>query len=275
MKIPELVKVGGYQETGNMLFGYLTEQAEKYFQKEEREKSKIKSLKDWEKRKKYLLLLLQKMIGPFPKKTPLNPVITGKLKRDDYTIEKTIFESRPLFYVTANLYVPEKINCPLPAILVPCGHSQNGKAYPSYQKVSIGLVKQGYIVLIYDPLGQGERLQYFNPNKPDYEFWGTREHSYEGNQCYLTGTNLAQYMIWDSIRAIDYLYSRPEVDKERIGCIGQSGGGTNTAYLCAMEERIKVAIPCCYITERKLYLKTGNPHDAEQNFSGTYKFAVT
>jgi len=274
MKVPESTNVGGYQETGNMLFGYLTKEAEKYFQKEEKEKSKIKSLKDWKKRKEYLLLLVQKMVGSFPEKPPLNPVITGKLKRDGYIIEKIIFETRPLFYVTGNLYLPEKINSSLPAILVPCGHSQNGKAYSSYQKISIGLVKQGYIVLIYDPLGQGERLQYFNPNKPNYGFWGTREHSYEGNQCYLTGANLAQYMIWDSIRAIDYLYSRPEVDKEKIGCIGQSGGGTNTAYLCAMEERIKVAIPCCYITERGIYLKTGNPHDAEQNFSGAIRYGL-
>ena len=150
MQIPELTKIGVYQETGNMLFGYLLKEAEIFFEKEEKEKEKIKSLSEWKKRKNLLLSLFNKMIGPLPERSPLRPRITGRLKRNGYCVEKVIFESRPKFYVTANLYLPEKFEPPFPAVLVPCGHSQNGKACPDYQKVCIGLVKLGYAVFIYD-----------------------------------------------------------------------------------------------------------------------------
>lgn len=269
-----MARINGYQETGNMVFGHILRQADRYFREEERVKSGITSLAKWKKRKNFLLSKLREMIGPFPERTPLNVRITGRVERAGYTIEKIIFESRPCFHVTANLYLPDNIRAPLPAVLFPCGHSINGKAYAPYQKACISLVKQGFVVLTYDPIGQGERLQYFDPKKPAYGFWGTMEHGYEGNQCYLTGTNLAVHMIWDSVRAIDYLVSRPEVDSERIGCAGTSGGGTMTAYLCALEERITAAAPCCYITQRKIYLQTGNPHDAEQNLSGAIRYGL-
>ena len=105
---------------------------------------------------------IQRCFGPWPEKTPLNPRVTGIVERDEYTIENIIFESRPGFLVTANLYVPKGRPFPLPGVVGTCGHSSNGKAVEPYQSFAQGLARLGYVVLIYDPIGQGERLQYPN-----------------------------------------------------------------------------------------------------------------
>ena len=114
--------------------------------------------------------------GPFPKKTPLNPRVTGKVERDAYTIEKVIFESRPDFLVTANLYVPKGKPFPLPGVVGSCGHSANGKAAEAYQSFAQGLARMGYVVLIFDPIGQGERLQYGHVEKEHRPGVGVGEH---------------------------------------------------------------------------------------------------
>src|SRR5204862_4234843 len=98
--------------------------------------------------------------GPFPPRTPLNPRVTGKVERAAYTIEKVLFESRPGFLVTANLYVPKGKAFPLPGVVGACGHSVTGKGEAAYQSFAQGLARMGYVVLIFDPIGQGERLQY-------------------------------------------------------------------------------------------------------------------
>src|SRR5690606_35607775 len=116
---------------------------------------------------------IQQSLGPWPEKTPLNAKVTGKVERDDYTIENVIFESRPGLLVTANLYIPKKRKFPLPAVLGTCGHSNNGKAEPAYQSFCQGLAKKGYVVLIFDPLGQGERLQYINADLKSIRRVGT------------------------------------------------------------------------------------------------------
>ena len=193
------------------------------------------------------------MLGPFPAKTPLHPRITGSLERKGYRVENVLFESRPDNYVTANLYLPtESGEGPFPAILGSCGHSNNGKASTVYQRVFAGLAKLGFVVLVYDPPGQGERFLYFDPQLGEsvlHPEWPTTvEHTMAGIQCLLTGSNAANYFVWDGIRGIDYLLSRPEVDPDRIGATGNSGGGTLTAYIAAVDERVKVAVPSCYIT---------------------------
>ena len=128
------------------------------------------------------------------------------------------------------------------------------------------------MVLTTDPIGQGERMQYYNPKtkKTDVE-WGVIEHSYAGAQNIIEGSCIARYFIWDGIRGIDYLISRPEVDKDRIGITGNSGGGTQTSYLMMTDERIKCAVPCTYLTNRYEYMKTMQSHDAEQNIFGAVK----
>lgn len=203
-------------------------------------------------------------IGGLPPRTPLNPQVTGRLDYAEYSIEKIIFESLPNFYVTANLYLP-KSKGPHPSVLLPCGHSSNGKAAEPYQKASILLARNGFAVLCWDPIGQGERLQLINqPDAPK----GTSEHMSEGVAPILLGRSLATYMIWDGMRAIDFLQSRPEVDPDRIGCTGISGGGNLTAMLMALDTRIDAAAPGCFITTTRIKNEKPGPGDAEQNIFG-------
>ncbi len=156
---------------------------------------------------------------------------------------------------------------PFPGVLVPCGHSDNGKAAEAYQRACILLAKNGMAVLCYDPIGQGERFQLLDAQgKPVIR--GTTEHTMAGIGALLVGRQAASYRIWDGIRGLDYLASRPEVDPERLGCTGNSGGGTMTAYLMALDDRIAVAAPSCYITSLERLFATIGPQDAEQNITG-------
>lgn len=205
-------------------------------------------------------------IGGLPEKTPLNPKVTGTLKRAGYRIEKVIFESRPSFYVTANLYVPESGQGPFPGILFPLGHESGGKSNTDWQHLAITFARNGFVVLTWDPMGQGERIQLYDADWGGSKvFASTTEHTIAGAQCLLLGHSFARHRIHDGLRALDYLTSRSEVDPSRIGCTGNSGGGTMTAYLSAIDERIKVAAPSCYITSWKSLLETIGPQDAEQN----------
>ncbi|HEU5314789.1 MAG TPA: acetylxylan esterase, partial [Chloroflexota bacterium] len=225
----------------------------------------------WPKERQRLVQAYQRMLGAFPERTPLNARVTGRLERDRYAIEKLLFESQPGMRVTANVYVPHGIprGERRPAVLVPCGHSETGKAAETYQRVCIGLASKGYVVLIYDPIGQGERQTYWNAATGRSDLGGnTTQHSYVGNQCFLLGINLAQYMVWDSIRAVDYLVSRADVDPERIGMAGNSGGGTNTAQTVPLDPRIKAAAVCCYITTLCWRRRAWSTGDAEQNLAG-------
>jgi cephalosporin-C deacetylase-like acetyl esterase len=132
--------------------------------------------------------------------------------------------------------------------------------------VILNLVEKGFIVLAFDPLGQGERLQYPDAETGKSKMGGsTKEHSYAGIQTLLTGTSLTDYFIWDGIRVLDYLETRKEVDMKRIGMTGRSGGGTQTAQIAACDERIYAAAPECYITSFKRLLQSIGPQDAEQN----------
>jgi dienelactone hydrolase len=191
-----------------------------------------------------------KSLGGLPPSKGAPPAkMLGTIEADDYLIEKLVFESAPGYFVSALLYKPRKITGRLPGVISPCGHSGVGKAASTYQMLHINLVKRGYVVLTYDPVGQGERSQFWDAQKKKSRFNLTcGEHAVLGNPLYLLGTNLARYRIADGIRAIDYLVSRPEVDAERIGCVGNSGGGTLTAYISALDARVKAAAIGCYIT---------------------------
>ncbi len=207
---------------------------------------------------------IHRVLGPWPEKTPLNARTTAKVERDDYTIENVIFESRPDFLVTANLYLPKGRKKSFPGVLGMCGHSANGKAAAAYQSFSQGLAKKGYAVLIVDPVGQGERLQYVDENLQPMVGVGTGEHNYMGNQLLLTGGSLSNWMVWDGIRALDYLLSRPEIDPRHIGVTGISGGGTQTSLLCGVDPRITMAAPGCYTTTWKRNLENEEAADSEQ-----------
>ena len=212
-------------------------------------------------------------VGPFPDRSPLNAKTVGTIACDGYRIEKVLYESRPDHHVTASLYVPKEGKRPMPGVLVPCGHSRNGKASDAYQSISALLARYGFVVLCYDPIGQGERCQLLD-EKGKPKVWGTTEHTLTDIGARLTGASAATYRTWDGIRSIDYLISRPEVDAERIGCTGNSGGGTMTSYLMATDDRILAAAPSCYITSLRRLFHTIGPQDGEQNITAQVALGI-
>ncbi|MHC4401059.1 MAG: alpha/beta hydrolase family protein [Planctomycetota bacterium] len=211
-------------------------------------------------------------LGGFPERTPLNPQVVAKLDRDGYRVEKVIYQSQPRHYVTATLYLPEA-EPPYPGVLVPCGHSNNGKGSEVYQLASILLARNGIAALCYDPIDQGERFQLLDENgKP--KAGGTTAHCLVGVGSTLLGRNTATFRVWDGMRSIDYLAGRPEVDPKRIGCTGNSGGGTLTSYLMALDDRIACAAPSCYLTTLRRLCETIGPQDAEQNIHAQIAFGM-
>jgi Acetyl xylan esterase (AXE1) len=212
------------------------------------------------------------MIGGLPtEKTDLHAAITGRISVSGFHIEKLIYQSLPGLYVTALLYVPDNGEKVHPAVLVAAGHSVNGKIH--YQELCQRLVQRGYLVISWDPVGQGERSQFWDEKtKKSHYNLICAEHAVMGNLAYLAGANLARWEVWDGMRAVDYLLTRPDVDSQRINLTGTSGGGFQAALLGALDERIKVIIPSCYITA--LPMRVGNrifvdpDSDPEQDLFG-------
>lgn len=220
-------------------------------------------------RKQLLRAKFLEGIGGLPERTPLNAKVVGVIEHDGYKIEKIIFESQPRFYVTANLYLPKRGNPPYPAILFPLGHEPGAKAYPVWQQLLVTFAQRGYVALAWDTIGQGERVQMFDSAvEGSILRSSTLEHTQQGIQCLLAGDALARYTVWDGIRALDYLLSRPEVDPKRVGVTGNSGGGTHSAYLAALDDRLQVAAPSCFLTTWGRLLETIGPQDAEQCIPG-------
>ena len=227
-------------------------------------------------------------IGGLPERTPLNPQITGVLQGKGYRIEKIVLETRPAFHLTGNLYLPDTA-APWPAVLVPCGHSHDGKAVGQYQLICMLLARHGMAALCYDPIGQGERYQMLDLEKernvfddaphvkvphPNVRLMCTTEHTMTGISSALIGANVAQFRIWDGMRVIDYLQSRNDIIADKIGCTGNSGGGTETAYLMALDDRILAAAPGCYLTTFRKLIETKGPQDGEQNIFGQIAFGM-
>jgi len=228
-------------------------------------RAKLKTKADAEAYIRTVREKIAKCFGTFPEKTPLNAKVTGKLERDTYTVEKVIFESRPGFHATANLYIPNAAkDKKLPGVVGSCGHSLTGKAEPAYQSFGQGLAHMGYVVLIFDPIGQGERLQYAHVEKEHRPGIGVGEHLLAGNQQFLVGEFFGSWRAWDGIRALDYLLSRPEVDPNHVGITGNSGGGTMTTWLCGLDTRWTMAAPGCFVTTFRRNMENELPADTEQ-----------
>ncbi len=258
----------GITDLDNALYHHYSSEAFKLIDKREKEIAQLTTKVDWEKRQQKVKKILQKIVGPFPKKTPLNPHITGVIQKKDYRVEKIIFESQQNFYVTSLMFVPNKLKGKTAAILFPIGHNHRAFRAHHYQKACINFVKKGFIVFTWDPIGQGERIEYLTADSSKPILNGsTMEHSYPGMQCLLNGSSFPKYEIWDGIRAIDYLHTRPEVDTKRLGITGISGGGTLTAYIAALDERIYAAAPECWVTNYRRLFQSWAPQDAEQNLS--------
>ncbi len=248
----------------HMVQEYFVDQVRAIEVEADRHRDALSSREDAEAYVRQVQAKIQRSFGPWPQKTPLKPRITGVVERDQYRIENVIFESRPNFLVTANLYIPKGRDFPLPGVVGTCGHSSNGKAAEFYQGFAQGLARQGYVVLIYDPLGQGERLQYPNDELKSEIGVGVREHLYAGNQQFLVREFIGSWRAWDGIRALDYLLTRKEVDPKQVGVTGNSGGGTMTTWLCGVERRWTMAAPSCFVTTFRRNLENELPADTEQ-----------
>lgn len=212
-------------------------------------------------------------LGGFPKeRCPLNARTVATVQRDGYKVEKVLFETWPGVHVTANLFLPSdpKYRPPYPAVLLPCGHTGNGKGADMYQRGCVLAAKAGMACLIYDPYCQGERSQRTDVNRIE----SCSGHNRFGSLASLLGFSAARYRIWDGMRALDYLESRPEVDRTRLGCMGQSGGGTMTSLFTAIEPRLTATCPACYISTYRASAANIGPGDAEQNHFAQFPMGI-
>ncbi len=260
-------------EPRKMLYRFLQAEAQKHFDARKALVAALHTPEQIQRRQGQLKAKFLEAIGPLPPRTPLNAKVVGVVRGSGFRVEKVVYESRPEHQVTANFYIPDGKG-PFPGILLPCGHSDNGKAAEAYQRAGILLAQNGMAVLCYDPIGQGERLQLLSDQgKPGIK-GSTGEHTQIGIGALLVGQSCAGYRIWDGIRSIDYLVSRPEIDPHKIGCTGNSGGGTMTAYLMALDDRIATAVPSCYITSLERLIATIGPQDAEQNITGQIAYGM-
>jgi dienelactone hydrolase len=203
------------------------------------------------------------ILGEMPTKTPINPITRGVIDQNGYRIEKIIFESVPGSRVTAHLYVPNGKG-PFPAVVVLCGHELLGKSAAHNQLTAHILALNGFVAMVVDPISQGERVQYVDNRGRMLTRGATTEHTLLHAGSILVGNSLATLSLWDNIRAIDYLETRQEVDKGRIGCIGTSGGGNQAAYLSAYDQRIKIVVVSSFLTSRERYFETAGPQDGCQ-----------
>ena len=256
-----------------MLYQALERQAHERLEARRREVAALKTPEDLRARNARLRARFFEALGELPERTPLNARVIGVDRRDGYRVERVIYESRPVHHVTANLYLPDG-DPPFPAVLMPCGHDDNGKASASYQRACILLARNGIAALCYDPIGQAERRQLLDPDGKPAGPGNSTEHTLAGVGALLVGRSTAGYRVWDGLRSLDYLASRPAIDPNRLGCTGCSGGGTLTSYLMALDDRIVAAAPSCYITSLDRLFATLGPQDAEQNITGQVAFGL-
>jgi hypothetical protein len=229
----------------------------------------LKTRENIEARQQEVRAGIADMLGVLPASNgPLDAIVTRTTPRDGYRIEHLVFQSLPGFKVTALVYVPDGPG-PFPAVLGTAGHANEGKASPTYQNVWVSLTRRGFVVLAYDPFGQGERVEYLDPVKGGSRVGiGTREHSMTGQQLLLSGRTLGAYMVQDMRRALDYLESRTDVDRTRLAVAGNSGGGTQAALLGAVDPRLAAVVISCYMTSWADMWNVPGPQDAEQILPG-------
>ena len=226
---------------------------------------RLKTPEEYEGFRKELREKLHAAIGGLPERTPLKAKTLKSAKGEGWTAECVTFESVPGVTVTANFFLPDvpTFRPPYPAVVITCGHSTNGKAALGYNRMAAMFAKAGIAALIYDPMEQGER-------RHDPGIW----HDVVGVRGILLGVHSNLIRIWDGMRAIDYVESRPEVDRARIGYCGNSGGGTMTSLMMAADGRIKAAAPCCYLTSLRELCEHIGPQDMEQNVWGQLAFGL-
>ncbi len=252
-------------------FGYLLRQAREHNWRRKRKLRSFSSAQDWQAHTQAVRENFRLALGQFPERTPLNPQLVGILERDGYVVEKLLIESQPGFPVTVNLYRPPEITEPLPAVLNPLGHWADGKGEVVVQARGIGLARHGYVALVYDPIGQGERSQHWDrATNSNPMTSSTEQHAGACLPCWLVGQTVINHMVWDGVRMLDYLEMRTDVDSSRIGCTGASGGGTFTMFLTAFDDRIKAAVPVCSTATYERMHSKGQIGDPCQDPVGSY-----
>src|SRR5262245_42670012 len=262
-----IVTARSQQAPQDPLLAWLDRIAQQQLQRREQAIAEVRTVADAEKRKQWARAKILELIGGLPDYDgPLNARVTGRVSGDSIVIEKVIFESLPGLFITANLYRPDRQGR-YPAILFPLGHWDEGKV--AAQLTAANLAAKGFVVLAFDPIGQGERQQAYDRRLGRSLVGGSViQHFMNGAPSLLIGQSFARYRIWDAKRALDYLLSRPEVEPEKVGCTGCSGGGTVTTYISALDPRIKVAAPACYMNSyRELFTRSiGDSEQSLPNF---------
>lgn len=214
----------------------------------------IRSLEDWTSKRSEYRRQLAEMLGldPMPERTDLKAVITGKLENEFFTVEKVQFQSRPGLYVTGDLYLPKHTDKPAPAVLYVCGHGQvkkNGVSLgnkTAYQHHGGWLARNGFVCLTIDTIQLGEiEGIHHGTYREGMWWWNSRGYTPAGVEA------------WNGIRALDYLQSRPEVDGEKLGVAGRSGGGAYSWWIAALDERVKAAVPTAGITDLENHVVDG------------------
>ncbi len=261
-----------YRNYSRCLPDYLRDLAARAYVRRNRELAKLTTPEAVRARQKWVRETFWRLVGGLPQRTPLDARTLSVLKRPDYEVEKIVYESRPNFHVPALLYLPVSGSAPYPAVLFQMGHAANGKAYDAYQRCCQGLARLGFMVLAFDPMGQGERIYYPGQNGQSRVGSADLEHTVPGRQMLLYGYTATRMQVWDAIRSLDYLAEHPLVDRKRIGATGQSGGGTLTMLLAAVDDRLAAAVVCSGNTENFAcanFNPPGSTDDAEQNFVGS------
>jgi cephalosporin-C deacetylase-like acetyl esterase len=229
----------------------------------------LKTQADADARKARNKATVLKLIGGLPQtRTPLAAKTYGVIQEDGFKVEKITYDSLPGYHVTANVYVPTGQGTgPFPAIIVAPGHGLDGKI--GNRGFAVNLARAGMVVLAYDVVSEGERLQHYDPELGSSKVGRpTGEHSLAAWQTAPVGDHVSRYFIWDGVRGLDYLAARPDVDGQRLGAFGCSGGGTVTAFLSALDERVKATATACYVTDFDHLLSSVGPQDGEQSIPG-------
>jgi dienelactone hydrolase len=255
-----------YRDYSRCLPDYLRRQAERAYRFRNSELAKLTTAAAIHERQRWVTETFWKLVGGIPERTPLNARTVGSFEREGYRLEKIVYESQPNFHVSANLYIPTTGRPPFPGVLFQMGHTLDGKA--GYQRCCQWLARFGYLVLGFDPMGQGERTYY--PGRTPYRsrLGADEEHTRPGRQMLLKGDTSTRLQTWDAVRSLDYLASHPLVDSGRLASTGQSGGGTNTMLLAAVDGRLAAAAVSCGNTENIAcanFNPPGSTDDGEQN----------
>ncbi|MFN7921908.1 MAG: prolyl oligopeptidase family serine peptidase [Bryobacteraceae bacterium] len=259
-----------YRDYSRILPAYLTRLASQAYERRNRAIAAITTPEAVKQRQRWVRETFWKLAGGPLRNTRLSPRVAGGFERPGYRVEHVLYQSRPELFIPANLYIPKQGQPPYPGVLFQMGHSLNGKAAALYQYCCQGLAQLGFVVLAFDPMGQGERTYYPREGGTLTRLSSAdEEHTLPGKQMLLVGDTSTRFQVWDAIRSLDYLASHPLVDPKRLASTGNSGGGTLTMLLIAADDRLACAAVSCGNTENHAcadFNPPGSTDDAEQDF---------